>query len=257
MTDKQSIADWIGLLYQERKLIDFLLVQSKERMLFTKEELLPFCRNNPERFQRLLDQDFLKGKGGSYTLSARLLQFLGSDKISLSPDSYVQLLIERLDKLLGENSSQISEWKSYMYQVEESCLRRAEELSIERDKGEIAQFQEQIRELRIRLLDEKMNGRLNEELEILYLELRQSLKALEQSMQRISQGFDLPFNHKLRSIKKNIDIAAQIRKSELKEIAQKKPSLFLDQAVIVKPRISSADLEAEEALYTLAKNIRQ
>ena len=255
MTDKQSIADWIGLLYQDRKLIDFLLVQSKERMLFSKEELLPFCRNNPERFQRLLDQDFLKRKGGSYTLSVRLLQFLGSDKISLSPDSYVQLLIERLDKLLEENSAQISEWKSYMYQVEESCLKRAEELSIERDKNEIAQFQEQIRELRIRLLDEKMNVILNAELEILYLELRQSLKALEQSMQRIGKGFDLPFNHKLRSIK-NIDITALRRKQELEELLEKLPSLFLDQAVLVKPRISSADLEAEEALHTLAKNLR-
>ncbi|MEO1215914.1 MAG: hypothetical protein AAFY45_20425 [Bacteroidota bacterium] len=253
MTDKQSIADWIGLLYQERKLIDFILLQSRERLLFSKEELLPFCRNNPERFQRLLDQNFLQEKGGNFAASVVLIEFSGSNEIAFSLDAYIQEISDRLQNLQQGNDRHISEWKRCLYQVEEVFLIKAEELSVERNQKEVNHFQQQIRELRIILLDEKLAGIISEEVEILYLELRQGLKELEQSMNRISQGIEIPFNQKLRSIKNQKELTS---KKEVQELMKNQHAFFLDQTLQIKPRISSTDLEAEEALYTLAKNVR-
>ncbi|MDW3650850.1 MAG: hypothetical protein R8P61_27485 [Bacteroidia bacterium] len=256
MTDKQSIADWIGLLYQERKLIDFLLVQSKERILFSQDELLPFCRNNPERFQRLLDQNLLIEKGGRFAASAYLFEYQGKSSDRFSTNGYMQLLIEQLGNLQKASEERESVWKTCLYQLEEVLFRKAEELSVKRDLAKILEFQQQIRQLRIMLLEEKRDFMLKEELSILHLELRQVLKELEHSMQRISQEAELPFNQKLRGLKEAIDQELPAVKRKLKEMLKDQHSFFLDQALQIKPRISSSHLEEEQALYTLTKNIR-
>ena len=255
MTDKQSIADRIGLLYQERKLIDFIFLQSKDQLLFSREELLPFCRHNPERFQRLVDQDILIKKGGSYLPSTFVLDYLGrTDLFSL--DNYIQLFVDLMEQVGKENNTNFTEWKRWFYQLEEICLLRAEELSIERNPKELEHFQKQIRELRFNLLDEKLESILDKETEILYLDLRHVLKELERSMQRISQNLESPFHQKLRSIKEQKDMALWIREQGLVEMLKNQCSLFLELALQIKPRISSSHLEEEEALHTLAKNVR-
>ena len=255
MTDKQSIADRIGLLYQERKLIDFILLQSKDRLLFSRAELLPFCKHNPERFQRLLDQDILIKKGANYLASNSLADYLGR-KDPFSLDSYIRQFTDRLEQGVSRQDSSFIEWKKYLYQLEEIFLRKAEELSIERDRKALEHFQQQIRELRFNLLDEKLESSLDKETEILYLDLRQVLKELEESMRRIAQRFEPPFNQKLRAIKEQKDTARWTEEEGLGEMLKNQCSLFLEPALQIKPRISSSHLEEEEALHTLAKNIR-
>lgn len=255
MTDKQSIADRIGLLYQERKLIDFIVLQSKDRLLFSGEELLQFCKYNPERFQRLVDQDILIKKGGNYLASNSLGNYLRrKDRFSL--DSFIQQFNDLLKQAVEGKDASLSEWKECLYQLEEIFLQKAEELSIARKPKELEQFQEQIRELRFNLLDEKLKSILDKETEILYLDLRQVLKELEESMRRIAQRFDPPFNQKIRAIKERKDTARWTHEEGLGEMLKNQCSLFLEPALQIKPRISSSHLEEEEALHTLAKNIR-
>ena len=258
LTYKHSISETISLLYQERKLINFLLERRDEAVLFSQNELLRHGRNNPESLQRLFQLGILQGHKDAAYINQSFFAWLNLSKPFKEEKLWdFQLIVfEHLFELLDPTPLELAELKRAFQNLEEFVLEEAEQIILISDKQQALVFNEKVQELRQKIIAASGKYELEDELQLLIRQSLITLKSIALSLSSFYEQAHTAFHLKLKKIKQLKDQAKLNAKSEALQYLEKEASLNMEPLGIHKFQLS-LDYLAGTQVRPLLKYIKK
>ncbi|MEM6802444.1 MAG: hypothetical protein AAF696_13630 [Bacteroidota bacterium] len=245
---KHSISETISLLYQERKLINFLLEQAGERLIFSQNELLRFGRNNPESLQRLFQVGILYGQKDTTYLNQAFFSWAKLPD-SLTQGNLWELHLDHLDQLLEIphlTHPEIREVKVILQSVKEISFDQAELILLGSDKQTAWDFHLKVRELIQKIVLAAGKSTQEDELQLLVWQVLHTLKSISQTLLTFYKQAHTDFHRKLKRIKQLKDQGNLDRNSKEIQYIEEESSLFFEPTQSAKLILSPRQLAGEK-----------